>query len=201
MNPLHIVSWMTVMIMVGCGSRPQSGHHTSELDYDNRPLPADRQNLHLQGPATTIRVQVPAGWQIQSQPYFNSPSYTLALLGSPGNLPLLNIALETGHRSRLSEDGSHDAHLNDIHSNFGSAYHQSAGAMMLLDGRRVEVREYVDGDVPELAAFIPEKGHVTAISMQVGPPADWARHRPAFEALLQSYRIESDAMPPALPSP
>src|SRR5678815_790975 len=159
------------------------------IDYDHRPLPADPKHLTIQGPDGAIHFTVPAGWHIAHQPSPNFPSYSLTHVGTFGDLPFLTVTLETGNRGRLSEEGSHEAYLRSIHSNFPSAYRRPAGIVALPDGRLVAIEKYLSGDVPELAAFVAEEGYVTAFFLIAETLEGIKRDRKSFERLIRSYHV------------
>lgn len=190
MKVISTLTLLAVAALTGCSSTNQAVGTSRPVDYDNRPLPIDQQNLALQGAEATIHFRVPAGWHIQSQPTFNHLSYTLTHSGTFGYLPYLNISLETGDRGHLSQARSHAEHLLDIQTNYSSASCLPAGNVRLSDGRTVAIMEYAQGDVPELAAFVPGDGHVTAFSIQAETSDELLLNRSAFEEVIQSYRAK-----------
>lgn len=160
------------------------------LDWDNRTLPKNRKHLEIKGPIGVIHFEVPEGWHIQSQPVLNGPRYTLTLTGTFGNLPIMTVELETDERGHLSETQSHQERLDDIQTNFPSAYKQRAGSVRLANGRSIEIVEYANGDGAELASYVPEKGHVSAFHLQAESASELIRNRAAFESVLKSYQAE-----------
>ena len=160
------------------------------IDYDNRPLPADPKHLKIQRPDGAVYFTVPAGWHIAFQPSPNFPKYTLTHVSTFGNPPFLSVTLEIGNTGRLSEKASHQAYLKHIHGTFPSAYCRPAGTVTLPDGRLVAIEEYLSGDVPELAAFVPENGYVTAFVLKAESADGIKRDRNSFELLLQSYYVQ-----------
>lgn len=175
----------------------ESGHGMSVddriargIDWDNRPLPADRNNLSIIGPTGEVRFTVPNGWHIQDQPGLNKPSYTLTHDGTFGNLPFLRVELLVEERGRLSESRSHQARLGDIHTNFPSARMRPVGSVKLADGRSIRIVEYVHGDVPEYASFVAEKDCVTAVFLSAEDATALKHNRTAFEAVLRSYSLK-----------
>lgn len=157
------------------------------IDWDNRTLPKDRKNLSIIGPSSCIGFTVPDGWHIQDQPGPNKFCYTLTHDGTFGTPPFLKVETISEQRGRLSENRSHQERLGDIQTNFPSARMHPAGSVRLPDGRSIRIVEYVDGDLPELASFVPEKDHVTAFYLSAENKATLENNRTAFEAVLRSY--------------
>jgi hypothetical protein len=158
------------------------------IDWDNRPLPKDRKNLSIAAPEGTVRFIAPDGWHIQDQPGFNKLSYTLTHEGTFGDIPSIRVEMFTGFAKDYYKKRPYHTRLNDIHSNFPSAKFKYLGSVSLADGRAVEVAEYIDGDVPELTAFITESDYITSFTLLAHDRTTLMNNRSSFEAVIKSYR-------------
>ena len=160
----------------------------TQLDWDNRPLPADARHLTIAAPTGAIHFTVPTGWHIAHQPALNSPSYSLSRSGT-FQPPYLTVTLQTRDASRSSQASLHAEHLAGAQTEFSATRRRPAGAVRAADGRSLAIYEYFGGDGQSWAAFVPERGFVTAFFLSAETAEGIKPNQTSFEELLRSYYV------------